>query len=45
MIEADMISAPHYDGYRTDMENQRLARKERGVYSDEDRDSMLRSLF
>ncbi|HAT35793.1 MAG TPA: hypothetical protein DCS82_08760 [Rhodospirillaceae bacterium] len=45
IIESDMISAPHNDIYRTELEKKRLARKERGVYSDDDRKSMLRSLF
>lgn len=45
ILESDMISAPRYDQYRTELENQRIARKERGVYSDAERESMLRSLF
>jgi LPS sulfotransferase NodH len=45
ILEADMITAPRYDKYRTDLENQRIKRKEAGVYSDDDRNSLLRSLF
>jgi LPS sulfotransferase NodH len=45
IMEGDMISAPNNDRYRTELENKRLARKERGVYSDDDRESLLRSLF
>lgn len=45
IIEGDMISAPFNDAYRSDLEKRRLKRKNEGVYSDSDRDSLLRSLF
>lgn len=45
ILESDMISAPHNDSYRSELEQRRLKRKTQGVYSDSDRESLLLSLF
>ncbi len=44
IIEGDMVTAPFNDQYKEWHENRRRDRKKAGVYSDEDRDSLLRSL-
>ncbi len=45
IAESDVVTGPRYDSYRSELEQRRIKRKERGVYSDADRTQLLRSLI